>query len=193
MEKVPTPQSPEQEKELVVANLLKSISEQDVQEILDIDKQIFPSMPVEEEEIRETLESEGVQVVLKDAKSKIVGYIISLPHEDAYEFLSEIDPNIENQVGGIYVESIGILPEHRSLKNFNQLWSTFAAEAQRKGFKKITAHVRVSEGLSAVLQKRFGAVKFRTYDNWADFNEPFDYLEMELGASSTSVPDSNAR
>lgn len=182
MERMPRAQPPEQEKESVTPKVLEVISEQEVQDILDIDKRIFPTMPVEEE-IRETLESEGVQIVLKDAEAQTVGYIISLPQEEAYEFLSGIDPDIVKESGGLYVESIGILPEHRSLRNFNQLWSTFATAARQKGFKKITAHVRVSEGLSSVLQKRFGAIKFRIYDNWADFNEPFDYLEIELEGS----------
>lgn len=184
MEQMTGAQSPEQEKAPVTPKVLKVISEQEVQAILDIDKKIFPTMPVDEEEIRGTLESEGVQVILSDADAKTVGYIVSLPHEEAYEFLSEIDPGLVKETGGLYVESIGILPEHRSLKNFYQLWSTFAAEAQQKGFKKITAHVRVSEGLSSVLQKRFGAVKFRTYENWADFNEPFDYLEIALDGNN---------
>lgn len=187
MEKIPTSQSFEQDKELVTTNVIDVVSEQEIQDILDIDKKIFPTMPVEEKEIRETLESNGVQILLRDIESKTVGYIISLPHDDAYEFLSETDPNIIKETDGLYVESIGILPEHRSLKNFNQLWRTFATEARQKGFKKITAHVRVSEGLSSVLQKRFGAVKFRTYDNWANFNEPFDYLEMGLEDDKTKL------
>lgn len=188
MEKAPGHARPERETDATSALVLNNISEEQLGDILSIDKEIFPTMPVAEEEIRETLESGGVQVVLKGADAKTVGYIISLPHAEAYEFLSDIDPELVAVDGGLYVESIGILPEHRSLKNFNQLWTTFAAEAKRKGFKKITAHARISEGLSDVLQKRFGAQKHRTLDNWADFEEPFDYIEIDLGTDpETSV------
>lgn len=180
MEKGLTFQSLENKRDMTTANILDVISEEQIRDIIDIDAKIFPTMPIEEKEIRDTLKSRGVQILLKNLDSKTIGYIISLPHEDAYEFLSENDPNIIKEIGGLYIESIGILPEYRSLKNFNRLCSALVSEAQQRGFKKITAHVRSSEGLSEVLQKRFGALKFSTYDNWAGFNEPFDYLEILL-------------
>jgi len=66
----------------------------------------------------------------------------------------------------------------------NQLLDTFRTSAQEKGFKKVTAHVRVVKGLSDVSQKRMGATKLRTIENWADFKEPFDYLEVEFSQNS---------
>ncbi len=118
MEKIPTFQPPEQEKEPMTVNVLEAVSEQEVQDIIDIDRKIFPTMPVAEEEIRETLESKGIQILLKDAESRTVGYIISLPHDEAYEFLSEIDTDLVKETGGLYIESIGILPELRKTRRY---------------------------------------------------------------------------
>lgn len=41
-------------------------------------------------------------------------------------------------------------------------------------------HARVSIGLSKVLQKRYGAKFLRRLENWYNFGEPFDYLEIEI-------------
>jgi hypothetical protein len=41
-------------------------------------------------------------------------------------------------------------------------------------------HARVSQGLSGILQKRYGAKFFRRIENWYGFGEPFDYLELDL-------------
>ncbi len=160
--------------------ILDQVTEEQVQEIIDLDKRIFPTMPIEEEEIRETLSSEGVQILLRGESGDAIGYVISLPHNQAYEFLSELDPELIEEAEGLYIESIGILPEHRSLPNLRKLWVTLTDQASVKGYKKITAHVRASEGLSGVFQKRKGAIKGRTIENWADFGEPFEYLEYEL-------------
>lgn len=187
MENAPN-QGREKEPAEIKAQVLETISEEDVDGILAIDKKIFPTMPVADEEIRGTLESDGVQVVLKDEESNLVGYVISLPHNEAYEFLNDIDPELASVEGGLYIESIGILPEHRSIKNLAALWDAFTSRAREKGYTKVTAHVRVSEGLSEVFQKRLKAVKHRTMENWADFNEPFDYLEFDLAGNTKEQP-----
>jgi len=180
MEKIPSPSSTESAPKEATATVLENMSEEDVQGIIAIDREIFPTMPVEEEEIRETLLSKGVQVVLKTRNGNLAGYIISLPHDEALEMLADIDTELVEVENGLYIESIGILPECRSTKNLSELWGAFSTRAREKGFKTITAHVRVSEGLSSVFQKRMGAVKHRTIENWADFDEPFDYLEFRL-------------
>ena len=53
-------------------------------------------------------------------------------------------------------------------------------EAKKRNYKKITMHARVSTGLSKVLQSRYGAKFLRRIENWHDFGEPFDYLEIEI-------------
>lgn len=168
------------EKEELKASVIENISEEQFKELVQLDKTIFPGMDVEESELRESFESEGVQVILRDEKEKILGYLTSLPHNEAIEFLLEDDPDLVSEVASLYIESIGILPEHRSLKNILAMWQIFQSKAKEKGYKKVTGHFRVSQGLSDVVQKRLGADFFRRMENWSDFGEPFDYLELDL-------------
>ena len=75
---------------------------------------------------------------------------------------------------------MGITPEHRNLKNFLSLWKNFVSQTKQEGYIKITGHFKVSQGLSSVLEKRFGAKKFRRIENWCGYGEPFDYLEIDI-------------
>jgi hypothetical protein len=155
-------------------------NESDFKDILELDRAIFPGMEVEEEELRESFESKGVQVILRGSDGEAVGYITSLPHDEAYLFLKAGDPELEPRASAVYVESIGILPENRSLKNVRDMWEAFSDDAKEKGFTKVTGHFRVSQGLSTVAQKRFGGKFLRRLENWSGFGEPFDYIEIDL-------------
>jgi len=167
------------EKRRLAASLLEHPSEADIAELIEVDKEIFPTMPIDDEVIRGALESSGVQVILRGEDGKIAGYIISRPHNEVYDELKKLDPELEVVEGGLYAESMGIVPKARgALSNLRAMGDTFVAEAKRKGFVKITGHFRVSEGLSGVLQNRANAQKLRTIENWLQSGEPFDYLEI---------------
>ncbi len=168
------------EREVYTSHVLDQVTEEEVLAISDVDKKIFPDMPVPLEELRGSLMSEGVQVILNNSNAEIVGYITSLPHNEALKVLKELDAQIEEEKNGLYIESIGILPEHRSLSNILSIWKSFKENAKGKNFQKVTAHVRSSQGLSEIFQKRLNAKLVRTIDNWADFGESFDYLELDL-------------
>jgi len=79
----------------------------------------------------------------------------------------------------LYVESIATDPAARNIEGFIEMLHALKEEAKQKGYKKISAHVRVTNGLSEIMQRR-GAKKLRTIENWHDFGEPFDYLELEV-------------
>lgn len=70
--------------------------------------------------------------------------------------------------------------------NFTLTWGfrknnqSFLYEARNRGYENVSMHARVSEGLSNIMQKRYGAKFFRRIENWHDFGEPFDYLEIDL-------------
>ena len=180
MEKLPNKKIEKNEKELGAEILSSEISENDILEIIGLYRTIFPTMVVEEKEIREALLSDGVQVVLRDAEKIIKGCVSSLPHNEAVKFLKEYDKDIVEEKDTLYIEAIMILDEYRSLKNLLEMWNTFVTEAKNRGYKKITSHTRVSQGLSKISQKRFGAKFIRRIDNWCDYKEPFDYLEFEI-------------
>lgn len=177
----PANESEENSKGTYNISKLENPTEEEIQEIISLDNEIFPpEMWVDASELKETLESAGVQTVLKGEGGKIVGYIISLPHNQAYPNLIELDPELKQEEQALYIESMGIIPKHRSLKNFLTLLHGFNDQARQVGFQKITGHFRVSQGLSSVLEKRFGGKKFRRIEDWAGFGEPFDYIEINL-------------
>lgn len=122
-------------------------------ELVEIDGEIFPGMKVEESELRESFYSEGIQVALRSDEGKMIGYLTSLPHNQAKNKMIEDDPELVEYSEAIYVESIGILEENRSIDNFLKIWNSFCKTAIDKGYKKITGHFRVSGRLSHVLQK----------------------------------------
>lgn len=159
---------------------VSTLSDEEIDQLVELDNSIFPDMPVEKSEIVESLKSKGVQVALKNPEGKVVGLLTSLPHNQAIEYLLEDDPELKEDPSALYVESIGVHEEYRTFKNIRDIWIKFSEEAVRLGYTKVTGHFRVSQGLSDVVQKKLDGKFFRRMENWADFGEPFDYIEVEL-------------
>ncbi|MBD3282621.1 MAG: hypothetical protein GF387_03400 [Candidatus Portnoybacteria bacterium] len=164
-----------------ITESIKEINKDTLNQILEVEKASFPEqMQSDIEDLRETLENErGIQLITKNKEDKIVSYLSSEPIEDAYEELKDYDPELKPEKDSLYVESIATRPENRDIKILLKNLNTIKKEAREKGYRKITAHVRVNNNLSNVLQKK-GFKKLRTMKNWHNFNEPFDYLELEL-------------
>jgi len=162
----------------IISQLDKSI----LQDILSVEKASFPDqMQSNLEDLRETLENpNGIQIVVRSQEGKVIGYLSSKPQKEAYEELKNWDPEIDQEDQTLYVESIAIEPEARDLQTFLKLGRAFIEEAKKRGYKKITMHARVASGLSSILQKRYGAKALRKIENWHDFDEPFEYLEIDL-------------
>jgi len=164
-----------------ITQVIEEIDEETLRKILEVEQASFPEeMQSDIEDLRDTLENEkGIQIITKNQEGEIVSYLSSKSLEDAYEELRNYDPELRPEKDVLYVESIATKPENRDIKVLLRTLNTIKEEAKRKGYKKIVAHVRVQNNLSGLLQKR-GARKLRTVDNWHNFREPFDYLEMEV-------------
>jgi ribosomal protein S18 acetylase RimI-like enzyme len=161
--------------------VIKKLDRETLEQILEVEKASFPEqMQSDLEDLKETLENKkGVQIVVRNEKGEIISYLTSKPLKDAYEELKYYDPELKPEEGVIYVESIATKPTERSVQLFFELLKTFKEEARKKGYKKIACHARISNNLSSFLQRR-GAKKLRTIENWHNFGEPFDYLEIEI-------------
>ena len=164
--------------------LVKDIDEKTLMEVLGVEEKCFPeSMQSDEEDLKETLDNKkGIQIIVKDENGSVVSYLSSLPLEDTFEDLEDYDNELKLEKGILYIESIAIIPESRNVHIFSKILNLVKQEATKRGFKKVSAHVRVSNGLSNILQK-MGAQKMRTIEDWHNFNEPFDYLEIEINKS----------
>ena len=160
---------------------VKEFSQKDLREIEEVEKASFPpAMQSDLEDLRETLlQKKGVQIILREKGGKILGYLSSKPQDVAYKELKEWDKDFKPNKKALYVESIAIKPEARGLKTFLNMLKELKKQAAVEGYEKISCHARVQNGLSDFLQKR-GARKLRRIENWHNFGEPFDYLEIEI-------------
>ena len=140
-------------------------------------------MQSDPEDIRAVLGvKEGVHLLMRNPEREIVGYISTLPQNDEYEDLVQYDPDFIKDETALYLESIGSRPENRDPYLSVEAFDTLIEEARKKGYRKLTMHARVSNGFSRGLQKLYGAKCLRRLENWHDFGEPFDYLEIEIPA-----------
>ena len=162
--------------------IISQLDESILQDILSVEQASFPDqMQSDLEDLRETLENpNGIQIVVRSQEGKVIGYLSSKPQKEAYEELKNWDPEMDQEDQTLYVESIAIKPEARDLRTFLKLGKVFIEEAKKRGYKKITMHTRVASGLSSILQKRYGAKAIRKIENWHNFEEPFEYLEINL-------------
>ena len=154
-----------------------------IEELVNVDKIAFEGIRVEltNEEIEKILfNPKAVHLILRNSSEEIVGYITSLPHNESYTFLSNMDKEMTAQDSALYLESMAILPEYRGFKSFTSLINKIFEEGVKSGYKKLTMHARVLNGVTDVLQKRYGAEFIRRVYNFYDTDESFDYLELIL-------------
>jgi len=172
----------EREKFGIKVERIVGIDEETLKQIVGVENASFPEgMRPSPEEIREVLENtNGIHLVVKNEKGDIVGYLSSLRQTEEYKELSKYDPEFENSPESLYLESIAVMPGKRNLKILNDLVRSLGELARESGYKKITMHARVENGLSRVSQKRYGARLLRRIERWYKFNKPFDYLEINL-------------
>ena len=161
--------------------VIRKPTEDTLRAILEVEEASFPQqMQSDIEDLKETLENrKGIQIIARNEKGEIVSYLSSKPLRDAWEELKDYDPELKPEKGVLYIESIATKPEARELGLFFNLIRKIIEEAKKKGYKKLAFHARVKNNLSDFLQKR-GARKLRTIENWHNFSEPFDYLEIEV-------------
>jgi len=162
--------------------IISRLNEDVLQDILSVEQESFPiQMQSDAEDLRQTLENpNGIQIVIRSQEGEVIGYLSSKPQKDAYEELKHWDPEMHQEDRTLYVESIAIKPEARNLRTFLTLGRAFIEEAKKRGYTKITMHARIAGDLASVLQKRYGAKAIRKIENWHNFGEPFEYLEINL-------------
>jgi len=160
--------------------VVQSISEEDLTKLKKLDDSVMPEqMRYDVEDLRECFDSkEGVHILVRDAGGDIVGYLTAIPKNDEYEGLHEEDADFNKDDFSLYIESV--LIKDGDFKTAKQVFDFILEEARKRGYKNISMHTRVSQGLSEILQKRYGAKFFRRIEDWYGFGEAFDYLELDI-------------
>jgi hypothetical protein len=100
--------------------------------------------------------------------------------------LKDDDPSMSEDTTRFYIESVAIIPEYRGMKmGFLKMIRVFIKELERKGILKISMHARVSNNLSAIIQKILKVTPKRTIENWEYYNkeESTDYIEAEFSVN----------
>ncbi len=173
--------------------IAKNLSEQEqeglLQEILSLEKQIFPpDWLYEDAEIyyREMLENpSAINIFLRGENNKVVGYLLAKPLSDVYEELAQDDPELKRDEQCYYIETTEILPEYAkgrgALKFFNVLQGEI--EENHPEYNAISAHARVSNGLADVLARKVkkSLMEERSIEKWAHGGgEPYAYIQWGL-------------
>lgn len=183
IERFSLPNQPIENKEkLFSVEKLEEVSDKVLKEILKIEEDSFPKqMRLDEESFKELLtDKESINYIVRDNKGNAFSYLIALPLFKEYQWLKEHDRDILPERETIYLESVAIRPDIKPERVFPDLFGTLVKEAMEKNYKKISLHARISNNFSQKVQKYCQAKLLRHFDNWCNYGEPFDYLEIDF-------------
>jgi len=167
------------------AHLITHFDNEILRDILLIIRDSFPAgwqYDDAEEYYREMLSNtRNIHIILVDSGER-VGYLHSIPHNDAVKELEYDDPAMKNDDMMYYIETVAILPDHRGGKGFSKMLQLLITELKLRGIKKLALHARVVNSLSENIRAKFGTAAIRRIEKWRyyNFEEPTDYYEVPL-------------
>ncbi len=88
------------------------------------------------------------------------------------------DPGLVLEEGALYIWSFAVVGGKP--RDVRGMCNSFMAQAKEQGYQKITMHTRQIDGLSKVLERRYGAKKMREIENYGNSGETFSYLELMI-------------
>ncbi len=140
-----------------------------------------------EQTIIEFLEDESATGMILCNEGQPIGYMSGthLSDTNSGDILEEFQEIREIEDVTFYIESIAVLEEHRSTLTLDFLIHEMGAWVKDNEYQYATAHIRKRNGLSRFVQRRYKARRIKTYQNWMDFDEPFDYLLFDFRSVPT--------
>ncbi|MFA6383230.1 MAG: GNAT family N-acetyltransferase [Parcubacteria group bacterium] len=126
----------------------------------------------------------NINIVYQNEEGLITGFILARPHNEAVlDYLVEDPKMTKSDTGMFYIDHVGV-DESVSGKFLGlHLIIEMIKEANKRGVFRFSAHCRVINGLSKVIQRKFraGVDVVRRIEEYTDCNnEPCDYLEIEV-------------
>lgn len=145
-----------------------------LRQIVEMENKLFPErLRTSEEKIKATFEMPGtVNIIAYCDKGKVAGYISSVLHNDALSWLKDLDPELEDMPGALYLDSIAIRHDLQGKGYFSKLLNAFLKYTEGR---PVTMHARIINNCSLGMQKH-GARFVRNVDDWCGSGEPFDFL-----------------
>jgi hypothetical protein len=167
---------------------LDPVTKNHIRSLVEIETKCFPpQMQESEQDFEDFLEDEYAVCWILYRDNKIIGYLlgshISELNSDDILATNKFFRKQEEYI--FYLSSIAILKEERSTLVFDFLFHEMAIVLKSYDYYYIAAHVRINHGFSSKLQHRFKAAVIKTYDNWNNYNEPFDYLLIDMAEIPT--------
>ena len=155
---------------------------QDIEELLRIERACFSERMSESREFffEYSTDPDSVGFLLFE-EAACVGYMMGtrINDDNSPEIFAKYPQIEKNKEKIFYLESISILPEHRSPIIFDFALQETAVLCKKLGYTSVAGHAIKKRGYSRLLQRRYGAKVLHTYDDWHDYNEKFDYVYFE--------------
>ena len=161
--------------------IVSGYNQQLIRGLLAIQQSAFPQqMQFKEPQLyyREALsDRRNINVVIRSPQGALLGYLLALPQTEVCEELRQWDPQMQRDPAAMYIDIIQTHPDDRLITGFLGLVSRVCQETLRRGHKRLSMHVRTSNGLNKVTRKIFpDSRSLRRIENWYSSGEPFDYI-----------------
>ena len=165
----------------LTTEIVSGIDQQLIRELITLQQSAFPpQMQFKEPELyyQEALrDRRNINVVVRSPQGTLLGYLLALPQTEVYEELLQCDPQMQDDPDCMYIDIIQTHPDDRLITGFLGLVSRVCQETLRRGHKRLSMHVRTSNGLNKVTRKIFpDSRSLRRIENWYSSGEPFDYI-----------------
>jgi GNAT superfamily N-acetyltransferase len=128
--------------------------------------------------------SPGSWVVVMKHKSRIIGYVLGIPLEDAYDSYPGVDLDRENYglKNTVYIFSIALLPKFQGRDLEWKLRQTFLNIARRRGFSYVSEHRPIDSIAGGGVQ----VVNTRLNNLW--FNGRLKYVRTPIPGAAAAAP-----
>lgn len=152
-------------------------------EVLQVKLATFPeSMQDELSDIQEFFEDENAHGLILRKDKKPIGVIKGNHLQEGNTESDILESSTLKEIEDVtfYIAIIAVMKEARSKRALDFLIHEMALDLRRFDYQFATAHARVSNGVSGLLQKRYGAKVLASFDDWCEYGEPFDYVLIDL-------------
>jgi hypothetical protein len=163
---------------------------ENAQQIFDLMKLSFPNFSENEEtnmkvdSIEYAITEEEIFVFAMKIGSKIIGFIISEPHDWAQEKFIEYEDDLRmpRKKNSYYTTLLAIHPDYRRKSYAKKLRCRLIKQLKHMEIDYLTCHIRVNRGsFDTTVKKSVKNVKISyKLEDYQDFGEPFNYVEMKL-------------
>lgn len=163
-------------------------SRRHINDVMAIESQCFPeAMQYSKQDFESFFRSEHSTGLILCHDGQPIGYFAGTDLcEDNVGDLLLSDPFISRVADEtLYLESIAIVPKHRSLLTLDFLAHEMAALVKGYDYKYAVGHIRKKHGLPQLVQRRFEGRILKTYDEWQNYGEAFEFFVLDLNQIPT--------